>query len=272
MAQSRTRCLGMEVPKESIAVASVAQAPGAAVTSLGPIGLRQGALAPLLRHRPAQATHVLLLSDAGPWGSWLSRSCTPQGYPCGVGAPSLMPPKAGARVNTARRVAGPLARRARSGARTAVSVPKVAEAAMRDRTRAREATRSALKDATGRLNAFGLRPDLQYTGRATGTPRKSVDRCHCDGRTTRNASRTAAGKPQSGWAHAPAALWHAANTPPGAPGPWPVSSLGFGGPWPRRGQAPRRPTDQSPVPPQRSRGAHVPRLLRRPGGVEPAAA
>jgi transposase len=81
-----------------------------------------------------------------------------------------MPNQAGARGNTDRRNAVQRARLARSGALTAGDVPKVAAAAIRDLTRARAETRSALKAATGRLKACVLRQDIRYTGRATGNP------------------------------------------------------------------------------------------------------
>jgi hypothetical protein len=55
-----------------------------------------------------------------------------------VVAPSLMPQKAGERVKTDRRDAGPRARLARAGDLTPVSVPKLDDDAMRDLTRARE--------------------------------------------------------------------------------------------------------------------------------------
>jgi transposase len=71
-----------------------------------------------------------------------------------VVAPSLIPKKAGDRVKTNRRDAIQLARLARSGDRTVVYVPKVEDEAIRDLTRAREDTRSALKDAKLRRKAF----------------------------------------------------------------------------------------------------------------------
>ena len=49
MSQSRTLFIGMDVHQETIAVAHVAQEHGAAVTSLGTIGTRQGDLDPLVR-------------------------------------------------------------------------------------------------------------------------------------------------------------------------------------------------------------------------------
>jgi hypothetical protein len=71
MAQSRPLLIGMDVPKDPMAVVYVAQAPGADVTSLGTRGTRQGASDQRLRQRPSTATHLLLVSAAGPCGSWL---------------------------------------------------------------------------------------------------------------------------------------------------------------------------------------------------------
>jgi transposase len=87
-----------------------------------------------------------------------------------VVAPSLIPQKAGDRVKTDRRDAGQLARLARSGDLTPVYAPTVDDAAIRDRTRAREDTLSDLQEAKFRLNAFLLRHDIRYTGRATWHP------------------------------------------------------------------------------------------------------
>src|SRR5262249_58663424 len=103
MSQSSTLCIGMDVHKETIAVAYVAQEPGAAVTSLGTIGTRQCDIDPLVRKMPSKATPLIFVYEAGPCGSWLSRSLTTKGYDCGVVAPSLMPQKPGDRVTTTRR-------------------------------------------------------------------------------------------------------------------------------------------------------------------------
>ena len=85
-------------------------------------------------------------------------------------APSVLPHNAGDRVQTARRDAVQLARLRRSGDRTPGSVPTVEDEARRDRTRAREETRSDLKAATCRLTAVLLRHDRRYPGRATWGP------------------------------------------------------------------------------------------------------
>jgi transposase len=63
-----------------------------------------------------------------------------------------------------------LARLARLGDLTAVSVPQVEDEAIRDLTRARDDTLSDLKDAKLRLKAFLLRHDIRYSGRANWSP------------------------------------------------------------------------------------------------------
>jgi transposase len=93
-----------------------------------------------------------------------------KGDDCWVVAPALIPKKSGERVKTDRRDAVQWARLARSGALTAVSVPPVAAAAMRDRSRAREDARSDCKDAKLRLKAFLLRHENRSTGRANWSP------------------------------------------------------------------------------------------------------
>jgi hypothetical protein len=71
MSQSRTLFIGMDVHKETIAVASVAQDHGAAVPALGTRGPRQGDIDQRIRKMPSQAPHLLFVSAAGPCGSWL---------------------------------------------------------------------------------------------------------------------------------------------------------------------------------------------------------
>ena len=145
-----------------------AHTPGAEVPALGAMGTRQCAIDPLIRKMPSKAQQLRFVSAAGPGGSWLSRSLTNKGSEGWGVAPSLMPTKAGERVQTNRRDAGPLARLARSGALPAVSVPTVDEAALRARTRARDEARSALNDAQCRRKACVRRHDRRDTGRAPG--------------------------------------------------------------------------------------------------------
>jgi transposase len=170
MPQSSTLYIGMDVHKESIAVAYVAQDHGAEVTYLGPIGTRQADIDHLIRKLQSKANHLVFVYEAGPCGYWLYRYLTKKGYACWVVAPSLIPQKAGDRVKTDRRDAVQLARLMRSGDLTPVYVPEVEDEAIRDLSRAREDAIGDLKAAKLRLKAFLLRHDIRYTGRATWGP------------------------------------------------------------------------------------------------------
>ena len=120
MSQSSTLFLGMDVHKDSIAVAYVAQDHGAEVMYLGTIGTRQCDRDQLIRKMQSKAQHLIFVYEAGPCGYWLARYLTQKGYDCWVVAPSLIPKQAGDRVQTDRRDAVQLARLARSGNLTAV--------------------------------------------------------------------------------------------------------------------------------------------------------
>jgi transposase len=160
----------MDVHKDSIAVAYVAQDHGAEVTDLGTVGTRQYDIDNLVRKMPSKAKHLVVVYEAGPCGYWLYRYLTKKGYHGCVVAPSLIPKKSGDRVKTDRRDAAQLARLMRSGDLTPVSVPMIEDEAMRDLARAREDTIGDLKAAKFRLKAFLLRHDIRYTGRATWNP------------------------------------------------------------------------------------------------------
>ena len=170
MPQSRTLYVGMDVHKESIAVAYVAQEHGAEVVSLGPIGTRQCDIDKLIRQLQSKSKQLVFVYEAGPCGYWLYRYLTKKGYVCWVVAPSLIPKRAGDRVKTDRRDAIQLARLMRSGDLTPVYVPAVDDEAIRALSRAREDTLRDLKAAKLRLKAFLLRHDIRYTGRANWSP------------------------------------------------------------------------------------------------------
>jgi transposase len=161
MPQSTTLCVGLDVHNDSMAVAYVAQEHGSEVTYRGTIGTRQVDIDQLVRQLQANAKNPVFVDEAGPCGSWLSRDLTKQGQVCWVVAPSLIPKKAGARVNTDRRDAVQLARLMRSGDLTRVDVPAVEDEAIRDLSRAREDALSDLKTAKFRLKALLLRHDIR---------------------------------------------------------------------------------------------------------------
>ena len=88
MSPSRPCCIGMDVHKDAIALAYVAQDHGAEGTSLGTIGTRQCDLEPLSRKMPSKATPLIVVYDAGLCGDWLYRYLTTKGDACWVVAPA----------------------------------------------------------------------------------------------------------------------------------------------------------------------------------------
>jgi transposase len=170
MKQPSTLYVGLDVHKDSIAVAYVVQDHGAEVVSLGHIGTRQCDIDHLIRRLRSNSPHLVLVYEVGPCGYWLYRYLTHKGHVCWVVAPSLIPKKPGDRVKTNRRDAITLARLMRSGDLTPVYVPTVDDEAIRDLCRAREDAIRDLKTAKFRLKAFLLRQDIRYTGRATWGP------------------------------------------------------------------------------------------------------
>jgi len=135
MGNASTLHVGLDVDKDSIAVAYATE---------------DGAVAPV------------------PFGTIGTRQCDidAKGLTCFVVAPSLIPRKPGDRVKTDTRDAVTLARLARSGDLTPVYVPAVPDEALRDLARAREDALHDLNAARFRLKALLLRNDVRYAGRA----------------------------------------------------------------------------------------------------------
>jgi hypothetical protein len=80
MRPSRTLAIGMDVHTDAMAVAD-----------LGIIGRRQGDIDHLTRTLQAQANHLVCVSEAGPCGSWLSRSLTTKALAAGSSPPPACP-------------------------------------------------------------------------------------------------------------------------------------------------------------------------------------
>src|SRR5262245_46596854 len=164
---SKSLFIGLDVHKDTIAVAYAAEDRGTEAVSLGTIGTRQYDIDKLVRQLEAKGATLRFAYEAGPCGYWLYRYLTRKGLPCLVVAPSLIPRKPGDRVKTDKRDAVTLAR---SGDLTAVYVPGEADEAVRDLARAREDALQDLNAARFRLKAFPLRHDVRYTGRANWSP------------------------------------------------------------------------------------------------------
>ena len=166
MRQSTPLFVGLDVHKDSIAVAHAAGDSTAPPVFVGAIGSCQADLDQLLRRLHGKAATLTVADEAGPSGYGLYRYLTAKGVACQVVAPSLIPRKPGDKVKTDRRDAVTLARLLRSGDLTPVYVPSVEDEAIRDLCRARDAARVTMKDAKLRLKALLLRLGLHYVGRA----------------------------------------------------------------------------------------------------------
>ena len=164
---SKTIYVGLDVHKESIAVAYAPDDRGAEVVSLGAIGPRQCDIDKLIRQLQSKGATLVFVYEAGPCGYWLYRYLTRKGLACHVVAPSLIPRKPGDRVKTDRRDAMTLARLMRSGDLTSIYVPQVEDEALRDLSRGREDAMDDLKRSKRRLKSFLLRQDIRYEGRAS---------------------------------------------------------------------------------------------------------
>ena len=163
---SKTLYVGLDVHKDSIAVAYAPEDRGADVVPLGAIGTRQCDIDKLIRKLQSKGATLVFVYEAGPCGYWLYRYLTRKGLACHVVAPSLIPRKPGDRVKTDRRDAVMLARLMRSGDLSSIYVPGIEDEALRDLSRGRE---DAMRDLTAtkyRLKAFLLRQDIRYEGRA----------------------------------------------------------------------------------------------------------
>jgi transposase len=166
MAQGSTIFVGLDVHKETIAVAYVAEEREAEVVSVGTIGTRQCDIDKLVRKLQAKSKTLHFVYEAGPCGYWLYRYLMKKKLTCWVVAPSCIPRKASDRVKTDHRDAVQLARLPRAGDLTPVYVPGVEDEAIRDVVRAREDALKEVKAAKARRKAFLLRQDIRYEGRA----------------------------------------------------------------------------------------------------------
>src|SRR6516162_1722282 len=118
--------------------------------------------AKLVRKLAAKYERLTFCYEAGPTGYGLYRQIKSLGHECIVGAPSLIPKKAGDRVKTNRRDAISLAKLLRSGDLSAVWVPDRQHEAMRELTRARETAMNDLRAKRQQISAFLLRRGVHY--------------------------------------------------------------------------------------------------------------
>jgi Transposase len=121
MGNASTLHVGLDVHKDSIAVAYAPADSGVAPIPFGTSGTRQCDIDALVRKLQSKGgARLIVVYEAGPCGYWLYRYLSQKGLACFVVAPSLIPRKPGDRVKTDKRDALTLARLARSGDLTPV--------------------------------------------------------------------------------------------------------------------------------------------------------
>jgi transposase len=125
MSQPTPLFVGLDVHKDSIAVAHAAGGQSEPPHFVGSVGTRQCDIDMVVRRLHAKAEHLVFAYEAGPSGYVLYRYLTRKGLDCRVVAPPLIPKRPGDKIKNDRRDAVEIARLLRSGDLTSVYVPRV---------------------------------------------------------------------------------------------------------------------------------------------------
>lgn len=170
MSDTVTHYIGLDVHKDSIAIAAAkansrAQPTFIGTTQYSPKQIRKALC------KVGTPSEMRLCHEAGPCGYGLARELEVLGIACDVIAPSRVARQPADRIKTDRRDAVLLARLHRAGELTPVIIPDPNDEAMRDLVRAREDAVNARRRARQQLAAFLLRHGQRYTGGRAWTKR-----------------------------------------------------------------------------------------------------
>jgi len=166
MSNDSTVYVGLDVHKDSIAVARIGSATTDPVIDVATIGTQQYAIDRVIAKLSGRG-RLQFVYEAGPCGFWLHRYLTGKGQVCVVAAPSLIPKRLGDPIKTDKRDARNLALGLRAGTLTAVHIPGPEQEAFRDVVGAWQQSKRDVTKCKQRLKAFLLRNDIRYLGKAS---------------------------------------------------------------------------------------------------------
>jgi len=158
--------VGMDVHKETIAVALAEGDVGSEVRFYGNIPNEAGVIEKLAKKLAQKHLDICFVYEAGPCGYIIQRHLTALGFECRIAAPGSIVKKPTDRIKNDHRDAIGLARLCRANELTFVWIPDETHEAMRDLVRARHATTRDVKSAKIRLQSYLLKYDMRYAGKS----------------------------------------------------------------------------------------------------------